>query len=222
MQTGSSTRPRVLLFDWDGTLTDTFDLLFAANNHVLEKMGHALWSEEEARRNIRSSSRELYPVLFGDRAQEASEHLYEYIHEHHLAMLNPFPGSATLLETARQHNIPMGIISNKRQDILEREIAELGWDIFFRVIVGAGVAKRDKPAPDPVLHALDMMPSATTEGVVYLGDTETDMQAAQAAGISFAFLSHGFGKQDFFDQKKPDFAFCDCIEVLNWINNGYA
>ena len=69
-------RPRAVLLDWDGTLVNSLQSIFDAHNHTRVAMGHPAWTWDEYKVHMRSSSRELYPKLYGDRSQEAMDILY--------------------------------------------------------------------------------------------------------------------------------------------------
>ncbi len=194
--------PKAILFDWDGTLIDSLPIIHAAYNHTLKKFGHAEMSVDDARHKIRKSAREIFPEIFGDQAAEAQEVFYTHIRAEHLKHLAPIAGAKEFVVQLSRLNIPLGIVSNKRDDVLQREVTALGWTPFFRVVIGAGVAARDKPAADPLLLAaaqINIMKNF--EHVWYIGDTETDMQAALAADMAPVFIEHGLGSR------------ADCVRV---------
>jgi len=181
-----------VFFDWDGTLVDSLGLLFAAHNHTRAYMGHPQWTREEYNTAMSSSTRELYPKLYGARAQEAQDYLYTYIHAHHLDHLTLMDGVQDLLDGLHAKHIPMAVISNKRNDVLVKEVEHLGWQKYFGAYLGAGIAAKDKPAADPILYAADTHSQRPdVRQILYVGDTETDLKASQAAGCACAFVLHG-------------------------------
>lgn len=183
---------KALFFDWDGTLVDSLPLLFASHNHVRGMLGYPLWSPEEYRKAIVFSTRELYPKLYGDRAGEAQEMLYSYIKDNHLQALELLEGAHDLIETLFAHGVTMGVVSNKRHDVLRREVEHLGWEKYFVVYNGAGVAKADKPSGEPLRYALaEHGKGLTPDDVIYVGDTESDLGCAADAGCEVAFIRHG-------------------------------
>jgi len=188
---------KAVFFDWDGTLVDSIPLLFAAHNYTREKMGHTPWTKEEYRGAIVSSTREIYPKIFGYRAQEAQDILYAYIHENHLQQMRVLEGAKDLIEFLANKKIPMGIVSNKRHDVLRREVEYLEWQPYFGVYNGAGVAAKDKPSGVPLLYAIDQFPHPLKiENVLYVGDTESDLGCAQDAGCPVAYV-----RQELYDPK---------------------
>lgn len=183
---------KAVFFDWDGTLVDSLPLLFASHNYVRGKLGVPLWTPEEYKEAIVYSTRELYPKLYGERAEEAQEMLYAYIKDNHLAELRLLDGSDDLVSFLSARCVPMGVVSNKRHDILRREVEYLGWDKYFRIYNGAGVARLDKPSGEPLRHALlEHGDGLTPSDIVYVGDTESDLGCASDAGAAMVFIRHG-------------------------------
>ena len=213
------TTPQAVLLDWDGTLVNSMQGIFEAHNHVRVYMGNPAWTWEEYKGFMRSSSRELYPKLYGDRSQEAMDVLYEYYGAHHLQGLEELPDAANLLAAIHALNIPMGVVSNKKHEMLVREAKHLGWDRYFGgAMVGAGVAAKDKPAPEPVHMALDIMKIKPDQGLMwYIGDTITDLQVAKAANCNAVLVLHGENKDDLISEFSPYLVVADCgalIQIL--------
>lgn len=197
-------RPTALLLDWDGTLVNSLQGIFDAHNHVRVIMGFPAWTWDEYKGHMRSSSRELYPKLYADRSEEAITVLYEYYGTHHLLGLEVLPHAEELLRRAQALGVPMAVVSNKRHDMLLREIDHLGWGHYFNgAVAGAGLAAKDKPAPDAVHHVLAHMNITPGAGMWYAGDTITDMQLAQAVGCRAVLLLNGEGKEDLISEFSP-------------------
>ncbi len=175
-------KPNAILFDWDNTLVNTWPLIHQAINVTFKEYGLKPWSLEKVKANAHESSREAFPKLFGSQWQEAQKFFYQYVHNFHLEALEAMPGVFSLLSFLRQENIILGVVSNKRSDLLKKEIQHLKWSDFFHVVVGAGEAEKDKPAPDPINLALVRVGLTASESIWFIGDTIVDWQAAQASG----------------------------------------
>ena len=190
-------KPDAILFDWDGTLIDSSKAIQGYLNHVLQHFGKPLLSLEDACKATRKSARETYPQIFGEKSDEALGELYKYVAETHLATLTPFEGAEGFLKQLHGAQIPMAIVSNKHHPNLLREISHLGWDVYLKENVGAGVAAKDKPSPDPLLLcARNMGLDPSKHEIWYVGDTDTDMEAALAAGFRPFFIEHGMGHRE--------------------------
>src|SRR5690606_36635590 len=113
---------------------------------------------------------------------EAQAMLFAYIKEHHLKHVTVMDGAVELLDMISEMDIPMAVISNKRDEILRREVETFGWQKYFGVYMGAGVAIKDKPSAAPIFHALaHHSAKPVLEQLIYVGDTETDLKAAAEA-----------------------------------------
>lgn len=175
-------RPRALLFDWDNTLIDSWAAIQDAQNHTLVAFGMQPWSIEETRLRVRGSMRDSYPLLFGDRWEEAGQVFYRRFAERHLQNLVPLAGAEELLAESQARGVYLGVVSNKRGDYLRAEVARLGWSRYFARVVGAQDASRDKPAVEPVIMALDGSGIDPGRQVWFVGDADVDLECATRAG----------------------------------------
>jgi len=156
---------------------------------TFQAMGQRPWTLEETRQNVRQSAREAFPRLFGERAGEATEVFYRTYEADHLAKLRALPGAGEMLAAlAAADDLLLGVVSNKRGDILRLEAAELGWDRFFGTVVGATDAACDKPSPEVVDFALAGSGIAAGPAVWFVGDTDIDILCARNAGCTAVLL----------------------------------
>jgi phosphoglycolate phosphatase len=181
-QPAKLSRPRAIVFDWDNTLVDSWATIHDALNFLMAAMDRPLWSIEETRERVRLSLRESFPVIFGERWQEAQRIYLDRFRAIHLERLTPFPGREPMLRTLVAAGTYLAVVSNKTGAVLRNEVAHLGWSALFGAVVGAGDAPIDKPHHAPVELALQ--PSGISPGgqVWFVGDTAVDMECARAAG----------------------------------------
>jgi phosphoglycolate phosphatase len=205
---------KAVFFDWDGTLVDSLGLLFNSHNHVRGVFGLPLWTREEYSKAMASSTRELYPSIYGDRALEAQGVLYEFIKANHLDHLKLMPGAVELLDMLLAMNVPMGVLSNKRNDVLVREVESLGWQKYFDVYIGAGVAEKDKPSPIPLHYCIGLHKAKpVVDALLYVGDTETDLRCARDAGAKLAYVQHDKPRPDLIAMYRPEIAVNNLAEL---------
>ena len=181
-----------ILFDWDGTLVDSMPLVLAGHNVVRAHFGLEAWTVEDALTKATKSARENFAALYEDRADEADKIFYEYVNRHRFQEIKPMAYTPECLKAFKANGVVMGVVSNKKHEYLNVEIPHFKWDQYFDVIVGAGEAARDKPAADPIHLALSRLhPVPKKPQVLYVGDTEVDLLAAQNAGVDCAYVHHG-------------------------------
>ncbi|HYZ31695.1 MAG TPA: HAD hydrolase-like protein [Crenalkalicoccus sp.] len=200
-------RPAAILWDWDNTLVDGWAAIAAGLNAAFAAFGLPAWTTEEVKARVRRSLRESFPEVFGAEWERARDIFYAEVRARHLAVLAPMPGVEAALAAAAAL-APQGVVSNKQGPLLRAEAAHLGWQGYFRALVGAGDAAEDKPAAAPLLLALSACAVAAGPATWYIGDTALDMQAARAAGCTAVLLgdaAHDGGVAN----AAPDTAFPD-------------
>ncbi|HWI26148.1 MAG TPA: HAD family hydrolase [Stellaceae bacterium] len=211
--TGAPARPRAVLFDWDNTLVDSWETIHAALVVTFTAMGHEPWSLQETKLRVARSLRDSFPVLFGERWQEAQKLYLDAFTAIHLERLKPMEGSGEML-AALASAFHLGVVSNKTSRVLRREAEHLGWTRHFKCLIGAGDAALDKPHAAPVLLALDGSGIACGE-TWYVGDTALDMECAKNAGCVGVLIGARALEEESFARFPPDLHFADCRAFRN-------
>lgn len=205
---------KAILFDWDGTLVEHSKLISQGHGHVRRHFGLEDYDQQAALSRGHQSTRELYPQLYGDRWQEAEQLFYDFFFENHLNDVNPFADTLALLDAINTQKIPMGVVSNKRQVFLAREIEHIRWNRYFLSIVGAGEAEKDKPSSAPLKMATKMIADTLTNSdILYVGDTETDLKCAADMACHSALILRGRDMKAIIDQYKPTYVFDNFSEM---------
>lgn len=170
---------RTLLFDLDGTLWDSYPWYAealgrsgaASAGHVLARLRRG-----ESVMGIASGlgvSRTRHASLC--RASGDSLHLYATV-------------TATL-DRLTERNYQLGLVSNLSQSLVNNAFVETGLGKYF----GAARFAARKPSPSGVLRVLSELGAVPSADIYLVGDTETDADAAHAAGICFAWAEYGYG-----------------------------
>lgn len=217
---GDPTPPAILLFDWDNTLVDTWPVIHASLADVFLHMGHEPWTLEEVRTRVRHSLRDSFPVLFGDRWEEARDVFYAAFERRHIEALAPAPDAEALLQAAHDRGLTLGVVSNKTGGYLRKEAAHLGWERYFGALVGAGDAARDKPDLAAVHHALQAMGVAEDHDparIWFIGDSNVDMQVAHAAGCLPVLIRPDAGPPGEFERWPPALHLPDCAALARLV-----
>jgi len=179
---------KAVLFDLDGTLLDTLEDLADATNAALAKLGLPAHPPEaykyfvgDGLENLvrRAMRQEPLDKALLARGIELARH--EYAGRWALKT-RPYPGIPDLLTGLSQRGIPMAVFSNKPDEFTQLCVTRLlpGWR--FQAVQGATPEAPRKPDPRGALAIAARMDIAPGE-VLYLGDTNTDMQTAVAAGM---------------------------------------
>lgn len=208
-----------ILFDWDGTLVDSFTFLLNAHAHACEQLGRHIITKDEFTQYFGKPREILYTELYGAENFDAAKgHFEAYVTENHMKELEQMPGAADLLKTIHEMGIPMGVVSNKRGFLIEQEAAHYGWDRYFSVVVGAGEAEADKPSPAPLTLCIEKMELSTEKSkIYYVGDTVNDLLAAQNGGYPAILIGEGSDAEALNSKHTPKYFFKNCGEMSRFL-----
>jgi len=173
--------PKAIIFDWDNTLTDSSPVIHQAINDTLEYYNLKTRSYEESMLDVGKAMQETFPRLFGDQWQEAGEfYRNQYLH-HRKKYFKTLENSSNFLNLMYNYSIYLVIVSNKIGDYLRQEVELLGWNKYFKKIIGSGDAEENKPSPLPVYKALENSNILPKESW-FIGDSSVDLECAHNAG----------------------------------------
>ncbi len=213
---------KAVLFDLDGTLLDTLEDLADSTNAALAELG------------IPGHPLEAYKQLVGDglenllRRALRQEPLDEALLARGIELTRreyagrwaekskPYPGIPDLLDKLSHQGIPMAVFSNKPDEFTRLCVTQLlsGW--HFEAVQGATPELPRKPDPRGALAIASQMGIAPGE-ILYLGDTNTDMQTAVAAGMFPVGALWGFRTADELLASGAVALVKTPTEVLDWI-----
>lgn len=212
------TAPIALVFDWDNTLVDSWVCIQDAYNCTFRHFGLPEWSLEETQANVAKSLRDSFPQMFGERWLEAKEVFSRSFEAIHLSHLRPLPGAEDMLRALSARGLFLAVVSNKRGTFLRREAEALGWTAMFGALVGATDALADKPAREPVLMALANSGVEPGPGVLFVGDTEIDMQCAINSGCIPVLMRPHPARPGEFDTHPPVYTLGNCQSLVTLVN----
>ncbi len=179
------TLPRAVIFDWDNTLVDSWPAIMQSINYVRAQFGLPTWTLDEIKTNCTRAARDSFPEWFGDDWKKAYDIYYDHFDRvRKMSSITPLAGAEDLLRWLKAQNIPAFVVSNKHGKYLRLETEMLAWKNLFAAIVGAQDTANDKPARDPVDHALKQAGIVAHADVWFIGDSEVDMLCARNTGCT--------------------------------------
>ena len=194
------------LFDLDGTLIDSIDLILRSYRHTLkmhrgieppdeiwmEGLGTPLWVQF---RHWTDDAAEIQAMVATYR---------DYNLANHDAMVRPYDGVAEEVLRLKAQGKTLGLVTSKMRGGALRGLKVLGLTDSFDVIVGADEVQHPKPHPEPVLTALDRL-GAAPDGAVFIGDSRHDLECGRAAGVKTAAVLWGPFERADLEDLTPDF-----------------
>ena len=183
-------RFETVLFDLDGTLIDSGDLILASFRHATTTVLGRTYPDEVLMANVGGHGIHAQMRLFDElRADE----LVRVYREHNIGSyheVRTFPGIEQVLERLHGQRRALGVVTVKSRPTVDVTFEVLPLRHYFRAIVTGDDTERHKPAPDPLQLALEQL-GANPAGAVYIGDSPFDVQAAKAAGMTAVAVGWG-------------------------------
>ena len=198
-----------VLFDLDGTLLDSVELILESYRHTLAH--HAL--PPRPRGEVLAGLGTPLEAQLARWAPAAQvDALVETYVEHNLRihdeLVRPFPGVNDLVHRLHGAGVGLAIVTSKRRRGTERGLRALGLAHAFDVRVCADDVERAKPHPEPVERALAAL-GAPRERAAFVGDATHDLRAGSAAGVTTIAVLWGAATREQLEAENPDFVAAD-------------
>lgn len=188
---------RAVLFDFDGTLADSFPAITASTNHVRRLYGLPDLAEAEVRRHVGFGLDHLMAGLVP--TAPTADAVAAYRSHHPTVMLAGtvlMPGVADTVAELRRRGLKLGVCSNKRVEFTKRLVATLGLGDAMDVVLGPDDVGAPKPDPAMLIEAARRLGVSTHE-TIYVGDMAVDVDAGRAAGMkTWLVLGGAVGAND--------------------------
>jgi phosphoglycolate phosphatase len=190
-----------VLFDFDYTLADSSSAVVECANTALRALGLPEASEHDICRTIGLAIPEALARLAGEenrhRVVEFRQHWRKRSDEIMIEWTRFFPYVPAALANLNQCSLSLGIVSTKFRQRIEAGLNREALSHYFDVVVGGEDVKAHKPDPEGLIEALKRL-GVPSSRALYVGDSVTDAETAQRAGVAFlAVLSGKTGREEF-------------------------
>lgn len=196
-----SSRRRLVLFDFDGTLVDSFLAALAAGNRLACRFGYESITEEEARKLREKGVRQILsdakiplrklPIWLAEMKREM---------RHDFPSLQPYVGIQQALEELHSRGITLGIITSNSAENLEAFLNRHDWTRFFSHLESGSTLFGKRRL---IRHALTHIGIPASQSA-YVGDEVRDMEAAHKAGVQAVAVTWGFNARSALAATDPD------------------
>lgn len=188
------------LFDADGTLFDTTELICQCFEYSLQKYSNKPVVREKIIATIGLPLRIQFEHHLG---RAISDDLYNLMQTDHMDYqmriyknyLKPCPGVRQALDRLHSLGKQLAIVTSRKIHSLTLYLKETGIDRFFNVIVTPDETRNHKPDPEPALKALDLL-NARPDRSLFIGDSSFDIECGNRAGIDTAFVGWSHNRPD--------------------------
>ncbi|MGG3737374.1 pyrophosphatase PpaX [Aeribacillus pallidus] len=199
-----SKRITTLLFDLDGTLIDTNELIISSFIHTLNHYYPDQYKREDVLPFMGPPLADTFMKIDSERVDEMIERYRKYNLENHDLLVKEFDGVYETIQALHEQGYKMAIVSTKIRDTVIKGLRLTKLDKFFDVVVGLDDVKHAKPDPEPLQKALQQL-SSTPDEALMIGDNSHDILGGKNAGTKTAGVAWSAKGKEYLAQFEPDY-----------------
>lgn len=203
-----------LLFDADGTLIDTYDIILTSMKHTVNGSHGGTYSDAQLMERVGTP---LFDQMlnFAQGDERLAERMVTEYRAHNDAIhdegIRSFPQAREALQRLKDAGFTMGVVTSKRHKMAALGLELSGIAEFFEFVIGSDDWPEHKPAPGPILHGCDLLGLAP-DACAYIGDSPFDIQAGNAAGCLTVAALWGMFPPDVLRAEHPDM---ECTSLMD-------
>lgn len=202
-----------LLFDFDGTLLDTNELIIQTFTAVLGEHFPGRYEREDILHFIGPSLEQTFESIDAERAVELTAQYRATNKQLHDELITEYDGVAETLRLLKARGVKMAIVSTKRSANIKRGLALMGIEEVFEHIISLDEVKNPKPDPEPILLALEKL-GASKEEALMIGDNYHDIEGGKNAGVRTAGVAWSIKGEVFLASLDPDYMLQHISDLL--------
>ncbi len=206
-----------IIFDVDGTLTFTNQLIFDSFNHITEKYLGKSFSNDEIIALFGPTEDVILKQMCNEEYENARKDYYEYYKKnHHIATL--YEGIKDLITDINRAGILLSIFTGKGRTSALITLDEYGLTDYFDMIVSGDDVENHKPSPEGIIKFLQKH-CLKPKDVLMIGDSPSDIFAARECGVEIASVVWDSYAEDEVRKLNSKNVFCSVDELHNYIFN---
>jgi phosphoglycolate phosphatase len=214
-------KPEMILIDVDGTLVDSVPDLAYCVDEMMQRLGRPVYGEAEVRNWVgngveRLVRRALVGQLNGEPEDADFERAYPIFLELYADNTSKrsvlYPGVREGLDFLKRAGYRLGCVTNKAAQFTHPLLRDLGVFEDFDIVISGDTLPKKKPDPLPLLHAAEHF-GAAPEQALMIGDSQSDVKAARAAGFQIVCMSYGYNHGEDIRDYSPDAVLDSMAEI---------
>ncbi|MES9943853.1 MAG: phosphoglycolate phosphatase [Candidatus Thiodiazotropha sp.] len=220
-------KPEMILIDVDGTLVDSVPDLAYCVDEMMKQLGRPPHGETKVRDWVgngveRLVRRALIGRLDGEPEEAEFARAYPIFLELYAENTSKrsllYPGIREGLDYLKGQGYRLGCVTNKAAQFTLPLLRDLGVHDDFEIVVAGDTLPKKKPDPMPLLHAAEHL-SADPSAALMVGDSQSDVKAARAAGFQIVCMSYGYNHGEDIRHYNPDAVLDSLIEIRTLLEN---
>ncbi|MFK2825462.1 pyrophosphatase PpaX [Bacillus sp. B190/17] len=213
------TKITTLLFDLDGTLINTNELIISSFLHTLNHYFPERYKREDVYPFMGPTLVETFSSIDEERVEEMTARYRAFNLQNHDALVTEFDGVFETIRTLKENNFKLAIVSTKLRDTVIKGLKLTNLYPFFDVIVAMDDVTHTKPHPEPLLKALTALDSKPEEAIM-VGDNFHDINGGKNAGTLTAGVAWSVKGKEFLQSFHPDYMLETMPDLLDILQIG--
>lgn len=209
---------KAVLFDLDGTLIDTNELIIKCFKLVYKKYLDLDVSREEICKYFGEPLLKTLQRYDEKNAEKLMEHFREYNSNMHDEMVKSFDGARETLLSLKALGIKTGVVTSKRKEMTTRGLKFINIEDTMDIVITPEDTKNHKPHPEPILVACNRLGINPSE-VLYIGDTSFDIKCSKSAGTRCGLVKYTALPLEELMKLKPDYVVERLLDIVEIVIN---
>lgn len=205
-----------LLFDFDGTLLDTNELIIQTFQYVLDKNYPGKYERIDILPFLGPTLHETFDSVDPENTQALIKEYRAWNKSKHDELSSEFDGVSETLRLLKAKGMKMAIVSTKKKDMLLRGLGLLDAEGVFDEVIAMDDVMNTKPDPEPILLALKRL-GANADEALMIGDNYHDIVGGQNAGVRTAGVAWSAKGEAFLQTFNPDYMLQHISELLQLV-----
>lgn len=207
-----------ILFDVDGTLLDTTELIFQALENSFAVNSKVTLTREQFRTVVGRPLTECYQILTGQNEVEAFCLTHHDFQLKNLHLSKPYSNTVATLKKLKNDGMKIAAVTSRKKKSTSLTLEQAGISPYLDFSIFADEVTRHKPDPESLNKAMAFLKSDPAESIM-VGDSEADILGGKNAGVTTVGALYGFhGKK--LQEFQPDFTIDDISQIIDIISDG--
>ena len=200
-----------ILFDLDGTVINTNELIFQSFEYALENVLHTTISRNILRTTFGKPLAQIMEEMGGSQAQELRKAFVDYSIAHETDIYL-FPHVEDALKELKARNIGTAVVTSRLYRSALRDLHQFELEKYFDVFITPEATEKHKPNPEPALKALEMLGIKPQEAIM-VGDSGLDLLCGKQAGCKTAAVRYSLFPEEELAQHQPDYMLDSLLDL---------
>lgn len=205
-----------LLFDFDGTLLDTNELIVQTFQTVLDAHYPGKYERVDIIPFLGPTLKETMDIVDPAKSAQLISEYREWNFANHDLLATEFDGVSETLRQLKSNGMKMAIVSTKRNNMIMKGLELISAKNVFDTVIGLDDVQNAKPDPEPLLLAMERL-NSTPEETLMIGDNSHDIHGGKNAGVRTAGVAWSLKGEQFMRDLEPDFMLhhiSDLLEII--------